>query len=478
MKSQFMSLVLLFAIPWVFLSSCGGAVISSSQQYTFGTGICSDCILNPNGDKLYVSYMDNNKIFEIDPVSMTSIREIQVQQPLMMEINSAGDVLYTITAEWPGRLACTQLSTGQTEYVQFDGGTIDLVLDEQNDRLWVLHGLFPTPTGINGIEEACKPENQSSGRLSVLQLSTMNVLQTTILPTTPDNILYSPYSQQLYVAYDIWYIPTDFPEGCLLEIRDSQNYEVVSETAWGEIDTFGSIPIEPTFWSDDGRYLAYPSPFHYYSAFSMRVIDTATDTVAFDITMPATYGSALSPKFSHKVPGLNILWADVQRDVPPGFPDEPRTVVRIDTSSQQYQFFQVEGSSKKWGDFAVSPDGETLYLTVPHEGGIFKFTTPNTPPVAQFDIVTQMPYIGPSPAAIEFNASGSRDNDPCDELTYEWDFDGDMIFSEPVDDSYTGDPVNPTHNYTSDYTGPVNLRVTDNHSASSTYSRAVVVDIQ
>ena len=70
-----------------------------------------------------------------------------------------------------------------------------------------------------------------------------------------------------------------------------------------------------------------------------------------------------------------------------------------------------------------------------------------------------MPHIGDG--VVEFDATESFDPDPCDELTFEWDFDGDGIFGEPVDDSYTGPDDNPTHTYADDYNGPVILRLTD-----------------
>ena len=101
----------------------------------------------------------------------------------------------------------------------------------------------------------------------------------------------------------------------------------------------------------------------------------------------------------------------------------------------------------------------------------------NDPPVCCLFIVTPMPYRGPSPAEIEFDATGSYDPDPCDELTFEWDFDGDHIYGEPVDDAYTGPPDNPTHSYTEDYIGPVNLKLTDNHGAESYCLVTVEVDI-
>jgi hypothetical protein len=122
-----------------------------------------------------------------------------------------------------------------------------------------------------------------------------------------------------------------------------------------------------------------------------------------------------------------------------------------------------------------SGDFYTLHAT--DEGAVLTKYELNLVPYCDFFVVTSMPYRGPSPAAIEFNASGSYDPNEGDELTYEWDFDGDFIFSEPVDDSYTGDPAYPTHAYTSDYEGPVNLRVSDPHAASSTCTALVIVDI-
>ena len=92
-------------------------------------------------------------------------------------------------------------------------------------------------------------------------------------------------------------------------------------------------------------------------------------------------------------------------------------------------------------------------------------------------IVSETLCVGPAPALIAFDATGSYDPDPCDELTYEWDFDGDALYGEPVDHSYTGDPDNPTHSYTSSYHGPVMLLLIDNHGSEMTCTVYVDVDI-
>ena len=127
--------------------------------------------------------------------------------------------------------------------------------------------------------------------------------------------------------------------------------------------------------------------------------------------------------------------------------------------------------------FLVSWLGNFYTLRGTDAGAVLMKYDLNDPPVCSLFIVTPMPYRGPSPAEIEFDATGSYDPDPCDELTFEWDFDGDHIYGEPVDDAYTGPPDNPTHSYTEDYTGIVNLKLTDNHGAESYCLVTVEVDI-
>ena len=77
-------------------------------------------------------------------------------------------------------------------------------------------------------------------------------------------------------------------------------------------------------------------------------------------------------------------------------------------------------------------------------------------PICDVKTATPMPYTGSG--AVEFDASDSFD--PGGEpLEYQWDFDGDGIYDESVDDSYTGSAEHPTHTYTQEYIGQVWLKV-------------------
>jgi len=50
--------------------------------------------------------------------------------------------------------------------------------------------------------------------------------------------------------------------------------------------------------------------------------------------------------------------------------DERELMVRINRSTLEYDFFPIDEATDDLGDFAISPDGTTFYLTVPRTGEI------------------------------------------------------------------------------------------------------------
>ncbi|MFH1676902.1 MAG: PKD domain-containing protein [bacterium] len=85
----------------------------------------------------------------------------------------------------------------------------------------------------------------------------------------------------------------------------------------------------------------------------------------------------------------------------------------------------------------------------------------NQPPVAEFEVVTEMPATGFAAVPVTFHST-SFDPDPGETatLTYYWDFDNDGTFNGPLD-TYTGPPTDPVHTYTEDYFDSVSLKVQD-----------------
>ncbi|MBU1025423.1 PKD domain-containing protein [bacterium] len=127
-------------------------------------------------------------------------------------------------------------------------------------------------------------------------------------------------------------------------------------------------------------------------------------------------------------------------------------------------------------DYFITWEGDFYTIHATSDGVILTKYDLHVDPVCIFKPVTLPPYTGPSPVAIEFDASQSHDDDN-DPLTFHWDFDGDGIFDEPVDDAYTGPPDNPTHEYTVDYEGPVILKVTDDFQGECELGFLIMVDV-
>ncbi|MFH1677109.1 MAG: PKD domain-containing protein, partial [bacterium] len=140
--------------------------------------------------------------------------------------------------------------------------------------------------------------------------------------------------------------------------------------------------------------------------------------------------------------------------------DIPADSIEGSSGNEFWVIAQCDGTDYS-NPYNVPNDAENDPLS-----GFFRFdlktgTEPgNQPPVCDLVVVTEMPASGWNEVPVEFDASGSYDPEGT-ALTFEWDFDGDGNYSESPDDDYTGDPDNPTHIYSEDYFGFVNLWLTD-----------------
>ncbi len=132
---------------------------------------------------------------------------------------------------------------------------------------------------------------------------------------------------------------------------------------------------------------------------------------------------------------------------------------------------------KGTSEYYIDWNGDFYTLHPSAQGEVLTKFDLHHDPVCDLLVITPRPHTGPSPVAVEFDASGTYDDDG-DTLTFHWDFDGDKVFDEPIDDAYTGTPSNPTHEYTADYEGAVNLRVTDNYQGECDIAVILSVDVQ
>ena len=220
--------------------------------------------------------------------------------------------------------------------------------------------------------------------------------------------------------------PSNAPEAVACKIEDDSDLYYVSPTVYG-----GDIRLDISLWNWGNK----PSKIYIESEVLSAVYDLTPDE------MIPSGGTDNYSTWSVEIPADNIidpdhneLWAIAEYEgftyandlgVPNLAEDEP-----LKAYFRHYLYISLEG-----------PDME---------------------PVCDVQVVTPMPASDYGSVDVEFDASGSYDPDGNDaNLVFEWDFDGDGIFGEIPDDSYTGDQKNPTHTYTESYNGEIGAKVTD-----------------
>ncbi len=137
----------------------------------------------------------------------------------------------------------------------------------------------------------------------------------------------------------------------------------------------------------------------------------------------------------------------------------------VDSLDGQEMFVLVEYPDLDYqNEFGVPNLAHTDSLTAVFRYDLVIAPEPtNLAPVCELviDPSTPMPAEGWDvgvPVTLDATASYDEDLDP---LTFEWDFDGDLIYDEDPDDLYEGAPDFPTRKYTESYVGKVFLRLTD-----------------
>jgi len=144
----------------------------------------------------------------------------------------------------------------------------------------------------------------------------------------------------------------------------------------------------------------------------------------------------------------------------------------------EYAEIQIAGGWANVNAFYPTWSGDFFSQHGTPDGLVITRFELNLDPICSLIVVTPIPLQPkPAPFAVEFDASGTTDPNG-DELSYEWSFDGDLIFNEPVDDAYTGDPDHPTHLYYEDFNGPVTVRVKDPYDGECQTSVTILIDIE
>jgi hypothetical protein len=266
--------------------------------------------------------------------------------------------------------------------ITLDGFVSHFCQDSPGETLWVVGGVWPAHGDLVDYQEV--QNHPGTGRITEVDASTFSITRTAVIDPIPVSVWHSSYSDCLYTLHEIRvvevYSPEDFMSRNPVTVHERDSLEEVSEFLGGFQDLGTFPPAQLTAWDDAGRYLAIPDPLpgdpkrHK----SIHVVDTGDNSVAFTLSFPWYYGAdAIGIRFAHKVPGHDVLWAVAYHGIhDESIADHAQTAMRVNTATQEYEFFAVEGVTDHFGDFAVSPDGETLYFPVIRTGEVIVWSPP------------------------------------------------------------------------------------------------------
>ena len=473
----------------------GGFGTGTGSTYSYGTSAMKFLTLNSDGSVLYISYTVDGYISCIDTSTMQETGTIVLSQgchPWRTVLSPDESYLYAVCMQaGPGKVARVDLTTMQQTFLSLTGDPVDIAVDPNGSRMWVVHRTYPW-LGDSIPDPNLNNAPPETGYLAEIGLSNFTISDEIPILSVPYSVWFSPTEERLFVSHDLSQKETEDHF-----VRDGGVYKIVT-AEWervtiydvsqlGDITplsqelhgaspaTFSLVPDLLESWSDDGSCLAISNPAVGCPPFSMRVAD-AGDFTSFDLTFPDANNEAMGVYYAQKVPGHDVLWTKIgEGRAQVGYDPQPSNIlVRVETESPyDFQAYLVNEVTTKLGHFAVSPDGDTLYISITSGGDIIKWIPDDNAPVCSLSS-NMTTYVGPAPGVFHFDASGSYDPDQGDTISFSWDFNGDSVFGDSYD---SGTESQPIKNYYADYTGPVTVRVTDNHGAHSDCSVPIIVDI-
>ncbi|HEX9746297.1 MAG TPA: hypothetical protein VGB30_12800 [bacterium] len=347
---------------------------ASGTNYQIGTEGAIDSILNTTGSKLWVSFGKDNYISEINTQTMTEIRRITVPAPTFMVLSPDETYLYVIVCGNNHKIRRINLSNESVDQIELEGLAFNLTINQAGTKIWVVSSTWPAPYEPVGPMDA--KHQTGTGRITEIDLdnfSISNVIQTYY--PIPISVWYSPYSDKLFVIHqDEDMIPNgpteaDWIFGDLLVSYNLQTYQATEITRVGKIDFMKFPAAQMTSWDDQMRFLAVPDPAQGLPKRSLLVFDTLDNSLVHELSFPTPHSDnilgqiPIGIRFCHKVPGQPYLWAITYN----GLHDEDctgLTVIKINTDTLDLEYYCLTETTRQVGDFAVSQDGNTLYIPI------------------------------------------------------------------------------------------------------------------
>ena len=381
MKSKFCIWIAIAVGTAVVIVAMHSVIRALGASYRYGEPEVVDAVLNPEGSRLYVSYFADNAIVEINTSTMLETRRFTCIHPTFMEMSPGGSHLYALSRSSTSRLKRVNLVDGTSNQITLQGYANSFCSDSAGGKLWIVGGVWPGDGELVSHQDV--RDHPDTGRLTEIDVPSFSIARIAAIDPVPVSVWYSAYTDKLYVLHEdeqaamISSSEEDWTLADRITVYDASSLQAIGDLLGG-MEGLGTFPpAQLTSWDDQQRYLAIPDPGPGYPQKSIRVIDTVDDSIVSDLVFPRYDGGTIGIRFAHKVPGSDILWAAAYSGVhDENVIGQGETVIRVNTATQEHEFFCADGITDHFGDFAVSPDSNTLYFTVIYTGEIIVWSPP------------------------------------------------------------------------------------------------------
>ncbi|MCX6647188.1 MAG: hypothetical protein NTY09_12650 [bacterium] len=387
-KFSIIFMIITIAVMFLYTTNSKAFNSGSGVSYSYGQSGLLDVLLTDNESKIYISQYMDDCIIEINTSTMLEIRRVEIIYPSIIEFSPAENYIYAISYGNPSSLVRIHLPSftynPNNDVIELDGGVNDLTISPDGSRCWIVHSTWP----LNGdsFTDFNLDAPPDTGILTEIDLSNYSISSSISIPSVPSSVYYSPTAEKLFVQHQKYYREYDpnatgraqsipLIEGDIITIYDVENIgrpvKEFQELVGGRHESNILNIFALNNWDDSGSNMIIPNVIPRSPEFSARVVDT-NNYSTFDLIFEDANTDAMGAKYFHKVPGQNILWVAIEYGFPVAVegPHE-NFLIRVNTiEPYNHEIFICEEAIEPFGDFEVSNDGETLYLTVPNTGEI------------------------------------------------------------------------------------------------------------
>jgi hypothetical protein len=347
-----------------------------ATAYPYGQPALWDIRINADGTRLYTTFPNESEIIEIDTATMEEVRSFPLSHPIKIELSPDGNYIFSTfyNGELVDGLARIRLSDGNTEILDLEDWISDIAIDQDGGVVWAVQRSWP----LEGSTMDDFPDDLSGRLIRISTDGALSVTNQVAIESLPNSIYYGSIYNKLYVKHQLTYFDYDDPNdpweeydvsSRLITVYDADTLDQISQT-YGGGDHVDMIECsELSGWDSTGRFMMVPTMIQCTPNYSFKVIDTLDDSEAFTEALNLYAYWIAGLQYAHPSPDWEYMWATVSAGQL-SESDERKLMVRINRSTLEYDFFPIDEATDDLGDFAISPDGTTFYLTVPRTGEI------------------------------------------------------------------------------------------------------------